>query len=58
MRTDALETYLEEGALLIVGNREDAQWRALENHSGILITGQITFFGRIGSSRGSSTACS
>ena len=39
MRTDALETYLEEGALLIVGNREDAQWRALENHSGILITG-------------------
>ncbi|TVT29694.1 CBS domain-containing protein [Salinicoccus cyprini] len=39
MRTDALESYLEEGALLIVGNREDAQWRALENLSGILITG-------------------
>lgn len=39
MRTEALETYLEEGALLIVGNREDAQWRALENRSGMLITG-------------------
>ncbi|GAA3724260.1 CBS domain-containing protein [Salinicoccus jeotgali] len=39
MRTEALETYLEEGALLIVGNREDAQRKALENHSGILITG-------------------
>src|SRR5699024_5861552 len=39
MRTEALETYLEEGALLIVGNREDAQWRAMDNRSGILITG-------------------
>lgn len=39
MRTEALETYLEEGALLIVGNREDAQWRALGNRSGMLITG-------------------
>ncbi len=39
MRTEALETYLEEGALLIVGNREDAQWRALDNGSGMLITG-------------------
>lgn len=39
MRTEALETYLEEGALLIVGNREDAQWRAIDNRSGILITG-------------------
>ncbi|WP_411841983.1 DRTGG domain-containing protein [Salinicoccus sp. HZC-1] len=39
MRTEALETYLEEGALLIVGNREDAQWRAMENGSGMLITG-------------------
>lgn len=39
MKTDALVTYLEEGALLIVGNREIVQLKALENHSGILITG-------------------
>ncbi|WP_017549097.1 DRTGG domain-containing protein [Salinicoccus carnicancri] len=39
MRTEALETYLEKGALLIVGNREDAQWRAMDNRSGVLITG-------------------
>lgn len=42
MELDALTTYLEPGALLIVGNREDAQKEALETQSGILITGGFT----------------
>lgn len=39
MKTDALVTYLEESALLIVGNRENVQLKAMETRSGILITG-------------------
>lgn len=39
MATEAMESYLEAGALLIVGNREEAQYFALRNGAGILITG-------------------
>lgn len=39
MEIDALTEYLEAGALLIIGNREDAQKAALEFNTGLLITG-------------------
>lgn len=39
MRTEEIEKYLEDSAFLIVGNREDAQHRAINNGAGILITG-------------------
>lgn len=39
MEIDALTEYLEAGALLIIGNREDAQQVALEHNTGLLITG-------------------
>lgn len=39
MEIDALTEYLEAGALLIIGNREDAQKAALDFNTGLLITG-------------------
>lgn len=39
MEIDALTSYLEAGALLIIGNREDAQQAAISNNTGMLITG-------------------
>ncbi|SOC39201.1 predicted transcriptional regulator [Salinicoccus kekensis] len=39
MRTEEIGKYLEDGAFLIVGNREDAQLRAINSGAGILITG-------------------
>lgn len=39
MEIDALTSYLEAGALLIIGNREDAQRAAILNNTGMLITG-------------------
>lgn len=39
MRTEEIETYMEKSALLIVGNREEAQLTALNSGAGILITG-------------------
>lgn len=41
MELDAMERYLEEGALCIVGNRRDAQIFALEHQSPLLITGGL-----------------
>lgn len=39
MQTEDLVKYLEPGGLLIVGNREKSQQKALENGVGLLITG-------------------
>ncbi len=39
MRTEEIDKYLEDSAFLIVGNREDAQLRAINSGAGILITG-------------------
>lgn len=39
MATEAIESYLEAGVMLIVGNREEAQLAALNNGAGMLITG-------------------
>lgn len=39
MEIDALTSYLEAGALLIIGNREDAQRAAISKNTGMLITG-------------------
>lgn len=39
MTVDAMEKYLSSGALLIVGNREEAQLLALERECAVLITG-------------------
>lgn len=39
MELDAMERYLEEDALCIVGNRHDAQVRAIQHGSSLLITG-------------------
>lgn len=39
MTVDEMEKYLSEGDLLIVGNREDAQIRALEKDCAVLISG-------------------
>lgn len=39
MAAEEIESYLESGAILIVGNREEAQYTAIENGAGILITG-------------------
>lgn len=39
MTIDAMEKHITPGCLLIVGNREEAQRLALENESGVLITG-------------------
>lgn len=39
MELGALKTYLEPGALLIIGNREDVQRAALKTNTGLLITG-------------------
>lgn len=42
MTTDAMRDYITPGAMLIVGNREDAQLMALGNGAGVLITGGFT----------------
>jgi predicted transcriptional regulator len=39
MTTEAMKDYVTPGALLIVGNREDAQLMALSTGAGVLITG-------------------
>lgn len=39
MKIDAMIRYIDAGSLLIVGNREDAHILALEQGSGVLITG-------------------
>lgn len=39
MTLDAIEKYLSENCLFIVGNREEAQKLALEHNSGVLVTG-------------------
>lgn len=39
MELGALKAYLEPGALLIIGNREDVQRAALKTNTGLLITG-------------------
>lgn len=39
MTEDEMEKYIEPGNLLIVGNREEAQKRALNNECAVLITG-------------------
>jgi predicted transcriptional regulator len=39
MQEDAMVRYIDAGSLLIVGNRENAQLRALEQGAGVLITG-------------------
>ncbi|MFD3257885.1 DRTGG domain-containing protein [Paenibacillus lentus] len=39
MKIDAMARYIDAGSLLIVGNREDAHSLALEQGSGVLITG-------------------
>jgi predicted transcriptional regulator len=39
MTLDAIEGYLSENCLFIVGNREEAQKLALQHNSGVLITG-------------------
>ena len=39
MQEDAMLRYIEEGNLLIVGNREKAQFKALEQGAAVLITG-------------------
>lgn len=39
MTLDAIEDYLSENCLFIVGNREEAQKLALQHNSGVLITG-------------------
>ncbi|GAB2723026.1 DRTGG domain-containing protein [Paenibacillus thermoaerophilus] len=39
MEIDAMVKYIEAGSLLIVGNREQAHARALEEGAGVLITG-------------------
>jgi len=41
MDLDAMERYLEEGCLFIVGNRHDAQMLALERGASLLITGGL-----------------
>lgn len=41
MEMDAMERYLEKDALCIVGNRHDAQIRALQHGSHLLITGGL-----------------
>ena len=39
MTLEAIESYLSENCLFIVGNREEAQKLALEHNSGVLVTG-------------------
>ncbi len=39
MELDAMMAYIDAGSLLIVGNRENAHRRALEQQAGVLITG-------------------
>lgn len=39
MELDAMLRYIDEGSLLIVGNREEVHRRALEQGAGVLITG-------------------
>ncbi|GIP20926.1 DRTGG domain-containing protein [Paenibacillus sp. J22TS3] len=39
MKIDAMARYIDAGSLLIVGNREDAHFLALEQGAGVLITG-------------------
>ncbi|MFD1957599.1 DRTGG domain-containing protein [Paenibacillus thailandensis] len=39
MELEAMMSYIDEGSLLIVGNRDSAHRRALEQGSGVLITG-------------------
>jgi Predicted transcriptional regulator containing CBS domains len=41
MEVDAMERYLEDGALCIVGNRRDAQIAALRRNASLLITGGL-----------------
>lgn len=41
MEVDAMERYLEDGALCIVGNRRDAQIVALQRNASLLITGGL-----------------
>lgn len=39
MTPEAMMSYIDAGSLLIVGNRDEAHHRALENGAGVLITG-------------------
>lgn len=39
MKVDAMMRYIDAGSLLIVGNREDAHFLALEQGAGVLVTG-------------------
>jgi predicted transcriptional regulator len=39
MQEEAMVRYIDAGSLLIVGNREQAQFRALDQGAGVLITG-------------------